>query len=262
MERWRDEEMERSRDEMLIFNNQKIWNGTRVVQTLSTQDLGHGKIYKGLKWNPNEKSIAYVAETPSIPSKSSAFFPPTTQTPIVDASSTTFDLSKMGSKFLFAEDFGEQNINNRQSELWIFFLNDLDRIDFPSSTTVPEPWQRSCRVKLSDQRLSVSQPRWTPDGSGLVFVGCFTHRRRLGQMYCWLRLRFSSLLFSSLLFSSHLISSHLFSSLLFSSLLFSSLLFSSHLISSHLISSHLISSHLIPSLLFSSSLIRSDEQSD
>lgn len=164
------------------------------MQTLATQDLGHGKIYKGLKWNSNEKSLVYIAETPSITSKSSAFFPPSkTQASAAtpDSASHTLergtvpvDLNKIGNKFLFTEDFGEQNTNNRQSELWLLHIGDLEDEEFPSSKLVAEPWLRACPIKFTDPTLSVSQPRWAPDGTSLVFVGTHTDHRRLGQIYC------------------------------------------------------------------------------
>eukprot|EP01083_Nonionella_stella_P038349 104341_1 len=121
----------------------------------------HGKIYTsgqlgGICWSPDESEILFVAE--EIPKKSTSFFKPS------EKPKEGEDTPTPGDENLLKDSWGAGFVDVVSPKIFVLNLN-----------------SRKVRVvKGVSAELSVGQPQWTSDGTGIVFVGYPTKPLRYG----------------------------------------------------------------------------------
>ena len=183
------------------------------MQNISTLDIGHGKIYTdlgvgGLEWSKDERFIVYTAESPSEISKGTPYYPPqdpkskttdeskssSSSSSSSSAPTTNQSASTSGKKFEYDEDWGEQFSHVKRTDVWVLSTQLQDQSTGISRRVPTSPKSRVVKINLpkvtSDEKVFAideihwSQPRFTPNGTGLILAGSSILPRRLGRIYC------------------------------------------------------------------------------
>ncbi|XP_072276383.1 acylamino-acid-releasing enzyme [Pyxicephalus adspersus] len=147
----------------------EVWEKNRKVKSINLTALDkHGKVYEDeqfgcLSWSHSESHLLYIAEKKRPKAKS--FF---------EASASTDDdddgAGKVvkGDQFVLHEDWGEALVNKSTPVLCVL---DIESCNISFLEGIPE-------------HVSPGQAFWSPDDTGVVFVGWWHSPFRMGLKYC------------------------------------------------------------------------------
>ncbi|XP_075430226.1 acylamino-acid-releasing enzyme [Ascaphus truei] len=155
----------------------EIWNKNRKVKSINLTALEkHGKVYDddqfgGLSWSHSESHLLYIAEKKR--PKVESFFQAAVAELSVGASGEEEEdegTSKpiKGDQFVLHEDWGEGLVNKSVPALCVL---DIESSNISVLEGIPE-------------HVSPGQAFWSPDDTGVVFVGWWHSSFRLGLKYC------------------------------------------------------------------------------
>ncbi|CAH8545075.1 unnamed protein product [Schistosoma mattheei] len=143
----------------------QVWINGRFTNSikLPTLNARHGRVYPsnsstfhGARWSNARDKIVYLAEVCNNPSENT----------------TTNDQSFKDdpSSFVFQEDWGEGNEGSHKPKLCI--------LDLTTETVSFAP------IDENNYNLACSEPLWSPDDNGIIFVGYPSQAYNLGLIYC------------------------------------------------------------------------------
>ncbi|KAM4650959.1 acylamino-acid-releasing enzyme [Discoglossus pictus] len=153
----------------------EVWNKNRKVKSINLTALDkHGKVYEDdqfgcLSWSHSESHLLYIAEKKR--PKAESFFQAAAEELSVGASEEDDDGGNKpvkGDQFLLHEDWGEGLVNKSVPALCVL---DIESSNISVLEGIPE-------------HVSPGQAFWSPDDTGVVFVGWWHTSFRLGLKYC------------------------------------------------------------------------------
>ncbi|XP_054751862.2 acylamino-acid-releasing enzyme-like [Lytechinus pictus] len=153
----------------------EVWNDIGKIHNNNLTALGkHGNVYDDdefgcLEWSRSESQLLYVAEKKQ--PKSASYFDKSIDMSSDECSeedSKTRDTAIKGDQFLYRQDWGEMLVGKHSPVPCILNLQ-------TGQVTMPEGLPKD---------VSIGQAVWTPDDSGIVFVGWENEPYRLGMVYC------------------------------------------------------------------------------
>ncbi|XP_053325400.1 acylamino-acid-releasing enzyme-like isoform X2 [Spea bombifrons] len=153
----------------------EVWEKNRKVKSINLTALDkHGKVYEDeqfgcLSWSHSESHLLYIAEKKR--PKAESFFQTSTKELGTGASEEEDNaVSKpiKGEQFVLHEDWGEGLVNKSVPALCVL---DIESGNISVLEGIPE-------------NISPGQAFWSPDDTGVVFVGWWHSPFRLGLKYC------------------------------------------------------------------------------
>ncbi|XP_053577103.1 acylamino-acid-releasing enzyme isoform X2 [Bombina bombina] len=153
----------------------EVWNKNRKVKSINLTALDkHGKVYEDdqfgcLSWSHSESHLLYIAEKKC--PKAESFFQTGAEELSSGASEEGDDGANKpvkGDQFVLREDWGEGLVNKSVPVLCVL---DIESSNISVLEGIPE-------------NVSPGQAFWSPDDTGVVFVGWYHSFFRLGLKYC------------------------------------------------------------------------------
>uniref|UniRef100_A0A8C2CZF1 acylaminoacyl-peptidase n=1 Tax=Cyprinus carpio TaxID=7962 RepID=A0A8C2CZF1_CYPCA len=154
----------------------EIWRENRKLKCLNLTTLNkHGKDFGCMVWSHSETHILYVAEKKR-PKTESYFQGP--ETGLLADEEETIKTDKkeetvLGQQFEYYEDWGEALVNKSSPVLCV--------LDIESSELL---FLEKISMQMNNTLNSCPQAFWSPNDTGLVFVGWWHEPFRLGLKYC------------------------------------------------------------------------------
>ncbi|CAH0554422.1 unnamed protein product [Brassicogethes aeneus] len=146
----------------------EIWHSENLIRCVDLNALDvHGNVYADVEfgsfeWSPDERKVMYVAEK-KVP-KSDPFYKRKGNNEEGSGDSP----KPRGEEFVFVQDWGEQLVGKKKSVIAQYDV-ETDSVEILSG--------------IPDNKC-VAQPKYNPDGSGVVGVAYETEPRKLGLIYC------------------------------------------------------------------------------
>ncbi|XP_068109014.1 acylamino-acid-releasing enzyme [Hyperolius riggenbachi] len=152
----------------------EVWDKNRKVKSINLTALDkHGKVYEDeqfgcLSWSHSESHLLYIAEKKRPKAKS--FFEASAGDPAGGADEEEDGAAKAvkGDQFVLHEDWGEGLVNKSVPVLCVL---DIESSNISVLEGIPED-------------VSPGQAFWSPDDTGVVFVGWWHSPFRVGLKYC------------------------------------------------------------------------------
>ncbi|KAG8436195.1 hypothetical protein GDO86_007340, partial [Hymenochirus boettgeri] len=152
----------------------EIWERNRKVKNINLTALDkHGKVYEDeqfgcLSWSHSESHLLYIAEKKR--PKAESFFQAGPGELKTGASEDGDEINKLikGDQFVLHEDWGEGLVNKSVPALCVL---DIESSNITVLEGIPE-------------HISPGQAFWSPDDTGVVFVGWWHNPFRLGLKHC------------------------------------------------------------------------------
>ncbi|XP_018430584.1 PREDICTED: acylamino-acid-releasing enzyme [Nanorana parkeri] len=152
----------------------EVWEKNRKVKSINLTALDkHGKVYEDeqfgcLSWSRSESRLLYIAEKKRPKTKS--FFEASAGDLPASADEDDDSAGKVvkGDQFVLHEDWGEGLVNKSAPVLCVM---DIESSNISVLEGIPE-------------HVSPGQAFWSPDDTGVVFVGWWHSPFRVGLKYC------------------------------------------------------------------------------